>query len=178
MVMMSGDADLQKRCVALVEKINAADLSDSLHESLLLLLLDGAFYRNDFKQAYEIVKAGIPGYDEKWHAEMKDKVGAHLALQEGRKSDAIALFRKHMERVAAWTEPVMNPTNGAMMTREAVLGFNEKRIGDIYAGMDGHAEEAKAAYGRARDWYNKAISSAKPGSIEQKLAKEELALVP
>jgi len=179
MVMMSGNSDLQKKCIALNEKLNAvAGLSDSLHESLLLLSLDGAFYRNDFKYAYKIIENGIPGHDEEWHIEMKDKVGAHLALQEGRKSDAIELFRKHMARVEAWAEPVMNPTNGAMMTREAVLGFNEKRIGDIYAGMEGHTEDAKAAYSRARDWYNKAIAAAKPGSIEQKIAKEELALVP
>ncbi len=83
-----------------------------------------------------------------------------------------------MERVNAWTDPVINPTNGARMTREAVLGFNEKRIGDIYNGMEGHADDAQAAYLRARDWYTKAIASFEEGSIEYKLAVEELSMVP
>jgi hypothetical protein len=83
-----------------------------------------------------------------------------------------------MARVDAWTEPVINPANGAGMTREAVLGFNEKRIGDIYSKMEGHAEDAAAAYLRSREWYNKAIAAAKPGSIERKIAEKELAQVP
>ncbi len=179
MVMTSGDSDSQASCMELAKKMNNSDeLSDSAKQSVSLLLLDGAFYRDDFKAAYELVKKGIPEYDEKWHIEMIDKIGAHLALQENRPEDAISLFRKHMERVDAWTEPVVNPTNGARMTREAVLGFNEKRIGDIYSGMDGHAEDSAAAYLRARDWYQKAIDSSNPDSIEYTLAVEELKLVP
>ena len=179
MVMTAGNAEYQKSCMELVAKLNGEDgLSESTHQSLALLLLDGAFYQNDFRAAYKVIKDGVPGYDEKWHEEMADKVGAHLALQEGRSEDAIALFRKHMARVEAWTEPVINPTNGARMTREAVMGFNEKRIGDIYSKMDGHAEDAKASYLKSREWYNKAIAAAKPGSIERKIAEEELAQIP
>jgi len=179
MVMTSGDSAVQASCMALAKKMNESDeISDSEKQSMSLLLLDGAFYRNDFLEAYELVKTGVPGYDEKWHIEMLDKVGAHLALQENRFEDAIVLFRKHMKRVEAWTEPVVNPTNGARMTREAVLGFNEKRIGDIYKGMDGHAEDSTAAYLRARDWYQKALDSVESDSIEYKLATQELKLVP
>jgi len=179
MVMTAGNAEYQKSCMELVAKLNGGDgLSESTHQSLALLLLDGAFYQNDFRSAYKVIKDGVPGYDEKWHEEMADKVGAHLALQEGRSEDAIALFRKHMARVEAWTEPVINPTNGARMTREAVMGFNEKRIGDIYSKMEGHADDAKASYLKSREWYNKAIAAAKPGSIERKIAEEELAQVP
>ncbi len=179
MVMTSGNSEIQKSCMDLAQKMYGSnEMSDSARQSIALLLLDGAFYRNDFRAAYELVKGGIPGYDETWHVEMSDKVGAHLALQEKRPADAIALFRKHMERVDGWTEPVINPVNGARMTREAVLGFNEKRIGDIYNGMEGHAEDAKNAYLRSRDWYQKAIAASKEGSIEYKLAVEELEMVP
>jgi tetratricopeptide (TPR) repeat protein len=177
-VMQSGDRDAINKCSAQLEKFTK---TEGLHESTLqvlaLLMLDGAFYRNDFKAAYEMVERGVPGYDEKWHAEMRDKVGAHLALQEERYADAIELFRKHMERVAAWTDPVINPVNGARMTKEAVLGFNEKRLGDIFTKM-GDEAEAKAAYARAKEWYNKAIKAASPGSIEEKIAKDELQQVP
>jgi hypothetical protein len=178
-VMMVRDPAFQTRCLELGERLAAADdLSDGQRQSLTLMQLDGAFYASDFARAYAIIESGVPGHDDVWHVEMKDKVGAHLALQEGRPEDAIGLFKKHMARVDAWEAPVVNPENGAKMTRQAVLGFNENRIGDIYAGMDGRAADASAAYARARDWYQKAIADAEPDSIESKLAADELAQIP
>ena len=178
-VMTSGDGESSKRCAALLEGLGKKEgLSEYARQNLVLLQLDGAFYREDFRAAYDIVKAGVPGKDEKWQAEMVDKVGAHLALQEKRYEDAIKLFRNHMARIAAWKTAVVNPANGASMTKEAVLGFNEKRLGDIYREMGGHEADAKAAYDRAREWYDKAIKEAKPGSVEAKLAQEELNQVP
>lgn len=179
MVMTTGNAEERKVCQNFAESLyDSGELSESGKQTVALLLLDGAFYSSDFKAAYAMIKKGVPGYDKKWHEEMLDKIGAHLALQEGRFEDAIVLFKKHMKRVAAWKEPVINPTNGAKMTREAVLGFNEKRIGDIYSKMDGREKDASAAYHRAREWYKKAIVSLKKGSLEYKLAVEELKKVP
>ncbi len=179
MVMTSRDAALQTRCTALARRLNdSLPEEDRARQTLSLMLLDGAFYVQDFKQALAVIEGGVHGYDEQWHAEMTDKVGAHLALQENRPEDAVALFRKHMERVLAWTAPVMNPENGAKMIKEAVMGFNEKRIGDIYAGMEGRGEDAQAAYGRARNWYQKALELLEPDSLEHKQATAELAAVP
>jgi tetratricopeptide (TPR) repeat protein len=179
LIMNSGSDAQRTECFALVDKILKMDnLDEYTSQSFTLMALDGAFYRTDFRTAYEIIKKGVPGYDEKWHAEMLDKVGAHLALQEKRYDDAIRLFRKHMARVEQWKDPMINPENGAKMTREAVLAFNEKRLGDIYLKMGGHEKEAKEAFAKARSLYNQAISNAAPGSIERKLAQEELSQVP
>jgi hypothetical protein len=178
-VMMTRDATLQKTCLSIADRFKEMEaLSQGQSQSLGLMMLDGAFYMQDFRRAYDLVDAGIPGQDEEWHTEIKDKVGAHLALQEGRFEDAIVLFRKHMDRVMAWEAPVVNPESGARMIKEAVLGFNEKRIGDIYAGMDGRGDDAQAAYARARDWYGKALEILEADSREHKDAASELAQVP
>ena len=125
-----------------------------------------------------LLEKGITGHDEHWHSELKDKVGAHLALAEGRHEDAIKLFRVHMARVEVWEQPVVNPEDQTKMTKEAVLGFNEKRIGDIYSEMGSRSEDAKAAYARARGWYQMALSKLEPDSAEHATATAELALVP
>jgi len=178
-IMATRNKQHQDACLTLAEQFRDSDDVDaSLGQSVGLMLLDGAFYMNDFKRAYEIVSAGIPGHDEAWHVEIKDKVGAHLALQEGRPEDAITLFRKHMDRVLAWEAPVTNPETGTRMIKEAVMGFNEKRIGDIYAAMPGRGEDAQAAYARARDWYTKALEILEPDSREHKDAAAEMAQVP
>ena len=179
LVMTSGDTVLRDACTALgVRILGQGELSDCERESLLMRQLDSAFYRNDFKAAVTVLKGGIPNHDEAWHTDLLGKVSAHLALQEGRKADAIDLFREHMARIEQWTEPVRNPENGNMMIKEAVMGFNEKRIGDIYASMDGHADDAKAAYARAREWYGKALELFKADSPEHAEAQRELSAVP
>jgi tetratricopeptide (TPR) repeat protein len=147
-------------------------------QSCFQMLLDVAYYMQDFKQAKEIVERGIPGYDEDWHAEMLNKINAHLAMQDGRYEDAIKHFREHMARVEAWDNPMVNPSDGLSMTREMVLGFNEKRIGDVYSKMDGKRDEVIAAYKRARNWYNKALELLNDDSREYQLAKRELEAIP
>lgn len=172
--------DAQKAaCMAVGERLASnTSLPESRRGSLQLLCLDGAFYRKDFAAALALIEAGIPSHDEAWHAEMKNKVSAHLALAEGRPEEAIAMFRKHMAIVEAWKAPVVNPENGMSMTKEVVLGYNEKRIGDIYAGVPGKEGEAAAAYTRARTWYKEALALLEPDSKEHKAAEEEMAAVP
>lgn len=179
LVMQTGDMAQREAGTKLVARALALDgLSDDQRESLLMRQLDAAFYRNDFKAAATVVEGGIPNHDETWHAELLDKIAAHVALGEGRHADAIKLFRKHMATVARWEEPVKNPENGNLMTKEVVLGFNEKRLGDIYTGMDGHGDDAQAAYRRAREWYGKALDLLKPDSPEYAQAQAELSTVP
>jgi tetratricopeptide (TPR) repeat protein len=178
-VMQTRNAALQSRASAIVDSVCSKEgLSDSVKQSLGLMLLDGAFYVKDFRRALEILELGIAGHDEAWHIEIKDKVGAHLALEEGRHEDAISLFRKHISRIEKWDAPVINPANQNKMIKEAVLGFNEKRIGDIYAEMGSRAADSQAAYARAREWYQKALTELEPDSPEHKVATAELAEVP
>jgi hypothetical protein len=154
------------------------DLSESLAGMIASSRLDVAFFTQDFKGALAIVEAGVPGFDEDWHAELANKIKAHIAQKEGRVEDAVALYTKHMERVEKWEEPVVNPENGQKMIKEVVLGFNEKRIGDIWSGVEGHEKDAKAAYARARDWYQKGLALLEADSPEYAAAKQELAAVP
>ncbi|MBC8453841.1 hypothetical protein H8D64_02175 [PVC group bacterium] len=178
-VQKAGSDEQKKTCTELCVRLESlSSLSDADRKSLVLLRLDGAFYREDFESALELIKSGVPGYDEDWHSEMENKVSAHLALQQGRKQEAIDLFTKHMEKVEAWKTAVVNPENGQRMIKEAVLGFNEKRVGDVFASMEGKATEAEAAYGRATAWYKEALQILKPDSPEYKNAENELKQVP
>lgn len=140
--------------------------------------LDVAFFSQEFRVALAIVEAGVPGFDEKWHEELRDKVSAHIAQQDGRHEDAVALYRKHMARVSAWEQPVINPENNRQMIKEFVLGFNEKRIGDIWSAVPGREGDAAAAYARAREWYGKALDILEKDSPEHAEAMAELAAVP
>jgi hypothetical protein len=178
--IMSNGTDAQKdACVALVEDLRSALPADDEQHAprLAMLLLDGAFYREDFERAMAVIDAGIPGQDEDLHTVLRNKVTAHLALVEGRTDDAVAAFRRHMDTVEGWKQPQVNPESGVMMYKEAVLGFNEKRIGDIYTAAD-RAAEAKTAYASAREYYALALALVKEDSDEHRLYTSELAEIP
>ena len=167
---------------AITDLLQRISQAPAVEEAILGMIasarLDVAFFAQDFKAALAIVEAGVPGFDEKWHEELRDKVSAHIAQQEGRHEDAVALYRKHMARVSAWEQPVINPENNQQMIKEVVLGFNEKRIGDIWSAVPGREGDAAAAYARAREWYGKALEILEKDSPEHAEAVAELARVP
>lgn len=154
------------------------DLSTRLQSVLGAARLDVAFFEEDFKMALQIVDGGLAGYDEQWHQEVRDKVMAHLALQEERYDDAVALFAKHVERVSLWTEPMVNPETGRPVIKEVVIGLNERRIGDIWADVEGREDEARAAYARARAAYQEALLLLEEGSPEYREAAQALQALP
>jgi hypothetical protein len=178
-MIQKATAEEQKAINDLLHRISQAP---GLEEAILGMIasarLDVAFFAQDFKAALAIVEAGVPGFDEKWHEELRDKVSAHIAQQEGRHEDAVALYRKHMARVSAWEQPVINPENNQRMIKEVVLGFNEKRIGDIWSAVPGREGDAAAAYASAREWYGKALEILEKDSPEHAEAVAELATVP
>ncbi|MBL7115082.1 MAG: hypothetical protein ISS35_04895 [Kiritimatiellae bacterium] len=177
---VSGGSESERdACIALAEKMQkrVPEKDELTANRLAMLRLDGAFFKQDFKSALAIIDEGVDGQDEEWHKVLRNKVTAHLALVEGRTDDAIAGFREHMKTVEGWDQPQMNPQSGIQMSKESVLGFNEKRIGDIYMGA-GRAAEAKVAYKRARAYYQQAIAAAEADSKEAAVYKEERALVP
>ncbi|MDP6848467.1 MAG: hypothetical protein QGI24_06730 [Kiritimatiellia bacterium] len=177
-LMSTGTSAQRKQCRDLGDRLrNALPGDKRLNARLTLLELDAAFYLNDFKRALEIVTTGVEGMDEEWHSVLANKISAHLALAENRPLDAIKFFRKHMERVAVWERPQPNPENSVMMEKEAVLGYNEKRIGDIFKSM-GRTDDANAAYAKARDYYEKALTIVKADTPEYTEYSKELAAVP
>lgn len=133
---------------------------DSRRNSLDSLMLDAAFVTEDYARALKVVEEGIPDRDETWHAMTRTKLGAHIALQKGDVDEAVRNFRAFMDIVAQSTETTTDPTSNVIHTPESILGFNAKRIGDIYSGA-GRAEEAAKAYAEARDYYVKALARAK-----------------
>lgn len=171
--------ELRSEWLALISKMRKTEgLPERFQSMMATALLDGAFFAQDYKAALAIVEEGIAGFDEKWHAELKDKINAHIALQEKRYDEAVALFQKHIERVSAWTEPAINPEDGRPVIKEVVLGLNEKRIGDIWSGVEGRSADARAAYARARQHYQDALTILDKSSPEYARASAELAEVP
>ena len=72
---------------------------------------------------------------------------------------------------------MVNPATGEPANKNAVLGLNEKRIGDILARM-GKADTAATAYKRARERYQQALAELDPDSIGWREARQELEAVP
>lgn len=177
-LMSKGSVEQKKRCRELGEKFRSIlPENKSLTARLTLLELDAAFYQKDFRKAHDIVSKGVENMDEEWHSVILNKINAHLALSENRTLEAIEYFRKHMARVEQWERPQRNPENDLLMLKEAVLGFNEKRIGDIFKSM-GRTKDADRAYLKAREYYEKALTLVENDSREYAEYMNELAAVP
>ena len=86
-------------------------------------------------------------------------------------------FRKFMQLVVKEDDLGQDPTTGVRYTPEMTLGFNAKRIGDIYADA-GRAAEATNAYVEAEGFYLQALSDVDKGSKAYEFVKGELAKVP
>ena len=146
--------------------------SDELRGAIRTIVLESCFLLEDYDSALKLLKAGIPGRDQTWHDMAIVKVEAHKALHEKRPLDAIKHFRSFMSIVSTSKESgAADPTTGVVHTREMILGFNAKRIGDIYKTIPDEAK-AKAAYKEALDYYNKALVDA-----QQKGAQEVIAVI-
>ncbi len=178
-VMQTADAPLREQVTAVLGRVIAhADVEQLDAVDLVMLRLDDAFYRKDFAAALALLQAGVPDKDEVWHNELINKVSAHLALSEGRTDDAIASFRQHMAVVEQWEKSRLNPADQLNMCKEVVLGFNEKRIGDILTAAGGRGAEAAAAYAKARAYYQAGLAVLAADSPEYEAAQAEMALVP
>ncbi len=128
------------------------DLPEFVRASLKSSLLDVYFYLEDYRAALQQIEAGVPGYDADWHAELGNKVQAHLAEQEGRIADAVAHYKEHIQRVKTWTDSIVSPEDGRNILPYEVIALNERRISDLWAG-EGETEKADAARARAITYY-------------------------
>ena len=161
-VMAEADDAGKRKLQALLFRVRSevgADTPASIQTGLDTAALDSCFFLEDFAQALEIVDTGIEGYDSDWHLEVREKIEAHLALQEGRPEDAIERFERHIERVRAWSEAVVAPDTGRKIVSDEVIALNERRIGDIRATMEGGEAASAAAYERAARHYRAALEA-------------------
>ena len=175
--MGSTGAETKKAALELVEWVLSETTDDGRRTQYQALLMDGSVLSDDYKRALGVLESGFRVEDAEWHSMAINKVGAHLALQEGRTDDAVAMFRKFMVHVGSWTEATTDPSTGLTHTREMNLGFNAKRIGDILRDA-GKADEAAKAYAEAREYYDAALKIAKEDSREHAHIKKSLAEIP
>lgn len=146
-----GTPEQQSICGSLLKAISSVEgLGESDRQRFALMRLDEGFFDDDFSGMLAMVDDGIPGQDEEWHAFMRNKLAAHVALQYGRKEEAIARFRRHMDALQQGDMPLIDPSKGQKVHLDVVLGLNEKRIGDIYLSMR-REHDARLAYSRARE---------------------------
>ena len=129
-----------------------AAVSESVRSALETALLDVYFYLEDFRGALARIENGISGYDEDWHAELRNKVGAHLAEQEGRIADAVRYYENHIARVRMWSDALISPEDGRKIVPAEVIALNKRRIGDLWM-SEGEVEKAKAAHEQALRYY-------------------------
>lgn len=177
-VMPSSDKPMKADMMTFGAELLAMGLEEKTRGRMIRLLLDGSFYTSDFRYSLKLLEMGVADEDEEWHEIHINKVTAHLDLQEDRRAEAIAGFRRHMDSVEKWDDGrLANPETGTMMSAESVLAYNEKRIGDIYTSM-GQPADATKAYASAVDYYKTAITLAVKSPEEIERLQAELALVP
>jgi tetratricopeptide (TPR) repeat protein len=168
----------QEALLALGEALHERLQSEQQKDQMLTLLFDGAFMIGDYDRAMPLLEAGLPHRDEDWHAMARNKLRAHMALDEGNVDEAVERFRVFMDYVSDfWEQPERDPSTGIQHTREMALGFNARRIGDILS-KAGKADAADDAYAEARAHYLEAERKLKAGSKELALVKEALASLP
>ncbi len=171
----ASEAD-RKRVLAILHSLQLAageGMPEGLRTSLAMAKLDGYYYLKDFASALALVEAGIPGQDEAWHEELRDKVAAHLALQEGRYADAVERFRRHIDRTRQWEKPIHAPDTGRLIVADEVIALNERRIGDILLLMPEHEDEAAEAYARAAQHYQMALDQYADDPVSEKVIRAE-----
>jgi tetratricopeptide (TPR) repeat protein len=175
--VMNHGTDASKSAVMTLAEWAMAESGEERTAHYQSLLMDGAVVCNDYARAMKVLKAGFRADDAAWHSMAVNKVGAHLALQEGRTDDAVKAFRKFMKHVETWGASTVDPTTGIAHSREMGLGFNAKRIAGILADA-GRADEATTVYAEARAYFDTAMAAVEADSKEAAYIKGELAGIP
>ncbi len=130
--------------------------------------LDAGFRLEDYAGLVKVLEAGVPGHDKAWHETMINKVKAHLDLKEGRIDDAVGRFRAFMASIEGQEDQNhRDPLTDERVTKEMILGYNARRIGDIYT-QAGRKDEAAKAYAEAKGLYEKALKGFAQGDPEYK----------
>lgn len=125
-------------------------------QDYMKIALDFSFMTDDYARSLAILEDEAFRCDPDWREMAVNKIRAHKALKEGNKEEAIERFRGFMKHVAEQGGVEYDPSTGMSHTRDMVLGFNARRIGEIKAAM-GDEEGARKAYEEARAHYERAL---------------------
>jgi len=158
------------------EKLFADDATGNLAIAPYCLI-DMAWCLEDFDGVLCILEAGVPEKGESWHTMAAIKIKAHKALVNRQIPEAIEQFRIFMKYLDEHgvEEDFADPVHGVTLPKEALLGYNAKRIADLLADTD-PAGSAKALE-EARAYYAKAIELAKTPEIKSIVEKESQELL-
>ena len=151
--------------------------SDAERTTLKMSMMDGNFRLEDYAGVLKILEAGLPDQPKTWQDAMISKVKAHLALKEGRNQEAVEGFQKFMQYIESESLDQTDPLTGGRVTKEAILGLNAKRIGEIFASM-GDQEHARKSYATARDKYREALERARSDTNEFLRVQQDAKKVP
>jgi tetratricopeptide (TPR) repeat protein len=176
-VMDRGDRATRTNMLAFCDRLRNAVQSDSSKAQASRLELDACFMAEDYGRALAIVEAGVPNWEKSWPSMLIPKIKAHQALAEGRKEDAIRLFREFTDRVRAGGEDFTDPVSGTRVGSHYVLGLNAARIGDIWVSL-GQTNRAGQAYAEARANYRQALEVAKRDDRERQQISEAMSRLP
>lgn len=176
-VMKPGDTELLRRMIAVGERLLGTVTQAHLRNDVKVKIVDGCFAAEEYEKSLKYLEEGLPGRDEEWTAMAMCKMRAHVALKNGKTDEAVKHFREFMVYVGKEKNLGEDPTTGIRYTREMTLGFNAKRIGDIYAEA-GRSGDATNAYAEAEGLYLEALADLKKGSKAYEFVKVELAKVP
>ena len=161
------DSAMMREVLKLVgELYAAAPADDPLRDGLRGLLLDGYFLLEDYEAALAVYEnlpadARAEGYDM-----VINKIKAHMAERNGRVDEAVERYRNFMAHIdASWKGDERDPVTGIRHSKLMALGFNAKRIGDIYW-SHGRRAEAREAYAQARQELKMASAEVKTNSLE------------
>ena len=157
------------------ERLSAVIPDEQNKEMIRVRTLDSYFILEDYERALVLLEKPLPDMEGADHANIINKIKAHLALQKGNKKEAIERFRTFMETVKTCaSKPQIDPLTGLVNTKEMCLGLNAKRIGDILSSMN-DAREARAAYLEADGYYADAQKEVRVNSPESEYIKVRLA---
>lgn len=174
---MSKD-DMSRILDLLQQIVDSADPAD-VRQQAAAMMLDFSFFLERFSVAVALLERadGITGHDPQSRKLMTIKAKAHLALQQGKPQEAVALFREFMGIIAAEAKEEIDPVEQSRVVPEMILGLNAKRIGDILAGA-GDKDGAAKAYAEARDYYVRAQGKFGKDSREFGKIAESLKAIP
>lgn len=113
-------------------------------------LLDGYFLLERYEAALEVFNAMGADETSEAYGWIINKIKAHIAERDGDVDGAVRRYRAFMVDIQKnWVGSERDPTSGIRYSKAMALGFNARRIGDIYK-RAGRLEEARAAYAEAR----------------------------
>ncbi len=175
--VMSKASEASKKTLLQIVETMLDESGEAGSSQLQALLMDGAVLCSDYRLALKVLDSGFRADDTEWVTMARNKLGAHLAMEEGRTDDAVRMFREFMKHVETWTDATVDPSTGIAHTREMSLGFNAKRIGHIYRDA-GRSEDAAKAYAEARAYFDQALAEVKEDSKEAAYIREQMAELP